>query len=347
MHDLIATLKSGNELTPADIVGAVERLVSTEVPDDSKAEFLKALREKGESAGEMASFVEALLAHAVDPGLDPARVPGPMIDVCGTGGDKMELFNVSTASMFVLAAGGAAVVKHGNRAITSLCGGADVLEALDIRIDLKPAELRECVEKHGLGFIFAPSYHPAFKAIAPVRKALAAQGIPTIFNLLGPLLNPARPPYQLVGIYSRERLPVYVHALHKLGRTRAWAVHGDGLDEVSISGPSDVHEVSSGGLRTFEIHPGQLGIPHAHVGDLRGGDKAHNATVLMSILEGTVRGAKRDVVALNAAAGFVVCGLAPDLSAGLALAREQLDSHRALSKLRALQEFFANLDNRV
>jgi anthranilate phosphoribosyltransferase len=266
-----------------------------------------------------------------------------MLDVCGTGGDKMELFNISTTSMFVLAAGGVTVVKHGNRAITSLCGGADVLEELKVKIDLTPALLRECVERVGLGFIFAPSFHPAFKAIAPVRKALAAEGIPTIFNLLGPLLNPARPPYQFVGIFCRERLPVYAEALKRLGRQRAWAVHGEGLDELSISGPSEVHEVSVLGIKRFEIHPQVLGIPHGHVGELRGGDKQHNALLLTEILEGSLRGPKRDVVVLNAAAGFVVCGLAPDINAGLELAREQINSGRALAKLRALQAFSTDL----
>ncbi|MHA3770545.1 anthranilate phosphoribosyltransferase [Verrucomicrobiota bacterium sgz303538] len=339
MQSLISILQSGAELPPADIVGAVERLFSPEIDDNSKAEFLKALRAKGETANEIAAFVEALLTRAIDPGLDPAKLPGPMLDVCGTGGDRMELFNISTTSMFVLSAGGVAVVKHGNRAITSLCGGADVLEVLGVRIDVPPETLRECVETLGLGFIFAPTYHPAFKSIAPVRKMLAAEGIATIFNLLGPLLNPARPPYQFVGIFAQDRLPVYAKALKRLGRTRAWAVHGNGIDELSTSGASEVHEVSSTGIRRFEVHAGQYGIPHAHVGELRGGNKELNARLLVGVLDGSVRGPKRDVVVLNAGAGFVVTGIAPDLQAGLDLAREMLDSGKALAKLKDLQEF--------
>ena len=231
MNELTGELRAGRDLDAAQIEHAVAALTSPEVADAAKADFLQALRIKGETAREIAGFVQALLARAVDPGLDPDKLPGPMIDICGTGGDKLELFNISTTAMFVLAAGGACVVKHGNRAITSRCGGADVLEELGVKIDLAPEELRRCVEKHGLGFVFAPVYHPAFKAIAPVRKALAAQGVPTIFNLLGPLLNPARPPYQLVGIFSPVLLPKYAKALAMLGRACAWAVHGLGMDE--------------------------------------------------------------------------------------------------------------------
>ena len=337
--ELTTQLNESASLDAAEVEHAVAALTSTEVADDAKADFLKALRAKGETAKEIAAFVQALLARAVDPGLDPAKLSGPMIDVCGTGGDKLELFNVSTAVMFVLAAGGACVVKHGNRAITSKCGGADVLEELGVKIDLAPADLRRCVETHGLGFIFAPAYHPAFKAIVPVRKALAAQGIPTIFNLLGPLLNPARPPYQLVGIFSPVLLPKYAEALAVLGRAHAWAVHGSGMDELSLTGPSAVQEVVDGVVRELEVDPAALGLPICTVEDLRGGDRTHNAAILVEILDGTEQGPKRDLVLFNAAAGFVITRLAPDLAAGLTLAREQVASGRAIAKLRALQSF--------
>lgn len=337
MNDLIQQLQQGADLNASEVEHAVAALTSTDISDDLKAEFLKTLRAKGETAKEIAAFVQALLARAVDPGLDPAQLPGPMIDVCGTGGDKLELFNVSTAVMFVVAAGGACVVKHGNRAATSKCGGADVLEELGVKIDRGPEELRACVETHGLGFVFAPVYHPAFKAIAPVRKALAAQGIPTIFNLLGPLLNPARPAYQLVGIFSPVLLPKYAEALAVLGRAHAWAVHGSGMDELSLTGPSAVREVVNGVVREQTIDPTSLGLPTCTLDDLRGGDRQANAAILLSILDGSDVGPKRDLVLLNAAAGFVITGLAPDLESGLALAREQITSGRALAKLRALQ----------
>jgi anthranilate phosphoribosyltransferase len=241
--------------------------------------------------------------------------------------------------MFVLAAGGACVVKHGNRAITSKCGGADVLDELGVKIDLAPADLRRCVEAHGLGFIFAPTYHPAFKAIGPVRKALASQGIPTVFNLLGPLLNPARPAHQLVGIFSPVLLPKYADVLAALDRARAWAVHGSGMDELSLAGPSEVREVKAGVVREFTVDAADLGLARCDIAELRGGDRAENARILLGILDGTDRGPKRDLVLLNSAAGFLVAGLAADLAAGLELARAQLDSGRAREKLAALQCF--------
>ncbi len=339
MDSLISQLRDGAELSQNDVERAVAQLVRAEVSESGKADFLEALRAKGETAREIAAFARAMLAHAVDPGIDPAGLPGPMLDVCGTGGDRSELFNVSTTSMFILTAGGAVVVKHGNRAITSQCGGADVLEALGVKIDLPPAALRRCVAELELGFLFAPAFHPAFKAIAPVRRAPAARGVPTAFNLLGPLLNPARPAHQLVGIFSREALPKYAEALAALGRTRAWAVHGNELDELTTTGPSDVREVTAAGVRAFELHPETLGIPRAELADLRGGDCARNAALLVAILDGSERGPKRDIVLLNAAAGFVVAGLVPDLATGLARAREAVEDGGARRKLEALRRF--------
>ena len=331
-------LRAGSDLSAAEIGSAVAALVDATVSDEEKAAFLSALRLKGETGQEIAGFVHALLEHAVDPEIDPTLAPGPLIDVCGTGGDQLDLFNVSTTSMFVLAAGGAAVVKHGNRAITSKCGGADVLEALGVRLELPPAKLREIVNRLGIGFLFAPAYHPAFKSIAPVRKRLAEQGTPTIFNLLGPLLNPARPPHQLIGLFSGAILDKYAAAVALLPRQRTWVVHGSGMDELSTTGLNDVREVLPPSVREFQLDPARYHFAPATLEQLRGGDRALNPEILLGILSGGVHGAPRDLVLLNAGAAFVVSGIALDLPSGIAQAAEEIDSGRAYRKV---QEFRA------
>ncbi len=337
MESLIATLQSGTDLTTAQATHAVAALLSTENSDGEKMELLKALRAKGETSTEIAAFAKELLAHAIHPEIDRAKLPGPTLDVCGTGGDKQGFFNVSTAVMFVAAAAGACVMKHGNRSITSKTGAADVLEELGVKLELTPAELRNSLEQHGVAFLFAPVFHPAFKTLAPVRKALASQGIATIFNILGPLLNPAQPDHQLVGIFSAELLPRYAEALRTLGRKTAWAVHGDGTDELTLTGPSQIHALEAGAIRSFTVTPEELGLTRCTPADLRGGERAENARILLSILDNTERGPKRDMVLLNTAAALVVATLAPDLPTALAQAREALDSGTALGKLNALR----------
>ena len=346
MRALIDSLTRREDLTPPQVAQAVTVLLDPAQDDAIKADFLHALRVKGETAAEIAAFVSALVERAVDPEIDASILPGPMMDVCGTGGDRMELFNVSTTAMFLLAAGGAVIVKHGNRGITSKSGGADVLEALGMRIEYPPALLRECLAATGLGFIFAPAYHPSFKVIGPVRKALAAQGVTTIFNLLGPLLNPARPPFQLVGIFSEDLLPKYAEVLRLLGRQSAWAVHGAsgphgsrGVDELSTLGVNHYCAVLNGQVSSHTVDPELLGFRRSTIESLLGGDRAENARILTGILSGQIHGPKREVVILNAAAGFVVSGLKPDLAAGIAWAHELLDNGAALAKLKALQEF--------
>jgi anthranilate phosphoribosyltransferase len=340
MQPLIEQLRQNRELSPDEIESAVRGLLDAGISDGVKADFLKALRAKGETAAEIAALVRSLLARAVDPQLDRASLAGPLIDVCGTGGDRMGLFNISTTGMFVLAAGGAVVVKHGNRGITSKCGGADVLETLGVKIDLAPADFKRCVETAGVGFLFAPHYHPAFKTIAPVRKMLAAQGVTSVFNLLGPLLNPARPDYQLTGVFDKTMLAKFAAVLGLLGRKRAWALHSAGADEMLPHETTEVFEsMADGSVREFLVHPWHLGIKPCEHDELRGGDCGENAEILTGILDGSIRGGKRDVVLLNAAAGFAITGLAHDMHAGVALANEQIDSGRALAKLRALQDF--------
>lgn len=337
----LETVTSGGELSAAACAEAVAWLADPAAESGEKERFLEVLQGRGETVGEIAGFAQALIGLALDPQIAPGDLAGPMVDVCGTGGDRLELFNISTASMFVLAGGGAAVVKHGNRAITSQCGGADVLEALGVRIELTPADLRECVCRHGLGFVFAPAYHPAFAVIGPVRRALAARGIPTVFNLLGPLLNPARPAHQLVGVYASRLLPKYAGALRMLGRTKAWAVHACGADELTLAGVAEVLEVDVSGVRALEVDPAVLGFASAPVEALRGGDRVANALLLEGILAGEVRGAPLDAVLLNSAAGFVVTGLAGDLAEGVQRARVSVESGTAYDKLRALRSFAA------
>lgn len=339
MDTFTTGLRAGKDLEPAEVREAVAALISEKVTDEKKMEFLKALRTKGETAVEIAAFAQALLAHAVRPDLDPAHLPGPTLDVCGTGGDQQGFFNVSTTVMFVAAAAGACVVKHGNRSITSKTGAADVLEELGVMIELTPARLRQCLEQHGVAFLFAPAWHPAVKAIAPVRKALASQGIATIFNLLGPLLNPARPDHQLVGVFSSGLLPKYAEALRQLGRRRAWAVHGSGTDELTLTGASEVLALEGGSITAFTLTPEEFGLTRCNADDLRGGERTENAQILINILDGTECGPKRDMVLLNSAAALVVANVAPDLATGLTLSQKALDNRSALGKLRALQSF--------
>ena len=339
MENLIQSLRAGHELGTSHILEAVAALISEQVPGGEKKDFLRALRAKGETAAEIAAFSLALLAHAVRPEFDPQRLPGPTLDVCGTGGDQRGYFNVSTAVMFVAAACGACVMKHGNRSITSKTGAADVLEALGVKLELTPARLRQCLEQYGVAFIFAPAWHPAFTAIGPVRKELAAEGTPTIFNLLGPLLNPARPEHQLVGLFSAALLPKFAEVLRILGRHRAWAVHGDGTDELAITGESLVCTVNGADISALSITPEEVGLRRCEPAALFGGEPMENARILHAILDGSDRGPKRDMVLLNSAAALVVAGLAPDLPAGVEAARHAIERGAALAKLRALQSF--------
>ncbi|MCB1230722.1 MAG: anthranilate phosphoribosyltransferase [Verrucomicrobiae bacterium] len=346
MTPLISALREGKELDAAAIEEAANALLDDSVADDVKADLLRALADKGETPAEIAGFVKEFLKRAVDPAIDRASLGRPMIDVCGTGGDKLDLFNVSTTSVFVLAACGVAVVKHGNRGITSKSGGADVLEALGIRIDLPPETFGDCLAEVGAGFLFAPMYHPAFKAIVPVRKQLAEEGRRSIFNLLGPLLNPARPDFQLIGVFDENLTPAFAEILGRLGRTRAWAVHGhtetgEGMDELSSVGPTSVHETIGieHPVAAFTIQPAELGLAPAEVSDLRGGDANENAALLRAILDGSEAGPKRDIVLLNAAAGLTICGLASDLGEGLERAREAIDSGAATKVLERWRQF--------
>lgn len=343
MESLISHLESGANLSSGEIEMCAEFLLDLEVLDENKQRLLLALSRKGETPDEIAGFVEVFLQHAVNPEMGELELKGPTIDVCGTGGDQLDLFNVSTTAMFIAAACGAVVVKHGNRGITSKSGGADVLEALGVRIDLGPEGFRKCLHEAGIGFLFAPHYHPAFKAVAGVRKNLAAAGHRSIFNLIGPLLNPARPEYQLVGVSEAKLCSTYAEILKKLGRKKAWVVSGlscDGrsVDEISTMGATEVHTFdASGSLSCFSIEVEDFGFKSAFLSELQGGDAQANAIILKNILSGEDRGPKAHMVMLNAAAAMVCAGLASDLHQGLEKAREAIENGAAIERLRQLQ----------
>lgn len=347
MKTLTEKLHGGGDLTAGDIRYVVPLLLSDAVEDEVKAQFLTALHEKGETAEELAYFVELFMERADNPGITAADLPGPMIDVCGTGGDGLDFFNVSTTIMFILAAGGAVVVKHGNRSVTSLCGSADVLEELGVPIHLGPEDIKECAQRFGVAFIFARQYHPAFREVAKMRERLARQNARTIFNLLGPLLNPARPPRQLIGVFAPRLTNLFAEVLRRLDCQRAWVVHGlaentEGMDDISICGPTTVAELQDGKITSAVLDTQWLGVGRCPLDELRGGTAPQNAAALEGILSGKVTGAKRDMAIANAGGGFVVAGLARDMNGGIALAREQLDNGRALEKLRALQSYRPN-----
>lgn len=344
MDALIRHLEHRQDLEPREITVAAEFLLDEVADQEKKARLLKALAVKGEKASEIAEFVSVFLEKAVKPSFLGKDFNGPTIDVCGTGGDKLDLFNVSTTSMFVVAAAGATVIKHGNRGVTSKSGSSDVLGELGIPLDLPSEKIAECLEQAGVGFLFAPMYHPAFKAVVPVRAALAKEGVRTIFNLIGPLLNPAQPECQLVGVMDSGLCPIFADILQRLGRDSAWVVNGsadDGrhVDEVSLMGSTRI--CKSGRYQALvdeEIHPNDFGLETAQVADLQGGDAVENATILKSILNGKEKGPKRDIVVLNAAAAIACAGLEDDLGSAIKKASTLIDEGEAMERLVRFQE---------
>ena len=343
MKKFIEILQDRVDLGFDEIREAAVLLADPSVPDDDKATFLRALKEKGETGDELGYFAKAFLDLAVRPSVDLTGKPS--IDIVGTGGDRLELINVSTTCMFILAAAGVTVAKHGNKGITSKSGAADVLEMLGIPVTCPVEQTSDCINTTGMGFLFAPLYHPAFRVIAPIRKRLAEEGIATIFNLLGPLLNPAKPETQLTGVFSPTILEKYAIALSKIGRKSAWVVHGQvpngsGMDEVSLLGETIVHQVRGTYIGMFHLFPDQLGFRTPTLHELRGGDAKQNAQTLIDILANRDKSARRDLIIINAAAALVVAGLAAKMTGGIELANELLDSGASLRKLEELRRFF-------
>jgi anthranilate phosphoribosyltransferase len=328
----VQRLRDGRDLTRADAHLVMGVVMDGEATESQIAELLVALHEKGETADEIAGFAEAMREHVV--AVLPQRAP--IVDIVGTGGDGANTFNISTAAALVAAAAGALVAKHGNRAATSLCGSADVLEELGIALEQPPERIAQGIDELGFGFMFARAHHPAMRHAAPVRRQL---GTRTVFNILGPLANPAGAYDGVFGVYSAALARTYAEALVALGARHALVVHGEGgIDELSPSGINLVVEVIDGDVREWELDPRDLGIEPSDPDALRGGSAAENADILRTILGGEL-GGRRDAVLLNAAGALIAAGLADDFVEALALGAETIDSGAARSRLDALVSF--------
>ena len=325
---LIAQVATGAQLTRQQASDAFDSMMSGEATPSQMGGLLMALRVRGETVDEITGAVTAMRAKML-----PVKAPANAIDVVGTGGDASGSYNISTCASFIVAGAGVPVAKHGNRALSSRSGAADVLGALGIKIDLDPEGISRCINDAGIGFMFAPAHHPAMKHVGPTRVEL---GTRTIFNLLGPLSNPAGVKRQMVGVFSRQWVEPLAQVLKNLGAERAYVVHGsDGLDEITTSGPTFVAALENGAVRTFEITPEEVGLARVAPDALKGGDAETNAKALRMVLQGT-QNAFRDVAVLNAAAGLVVAGVVGDLKAGVATAQKSIDSGEAAKRLEKL-----------
>ena len=328
LRGAIAKVASGKSLSQDEAVEAFELVMSGAATPAQIGGLLMAMRVRGETVDEIAGATRAMRAKVL-----PVRAPEGAIDTCGTGGDGKGTFNVSTCTAFVVAGAGVPVAKHGNRAISSRSGSADVLRELGVNIEASPETISRCIAKCGLGFMFAPAHHAAMRHVAAIRTELSTR---TIFNLLGPLANPAGAKFQIVGVFGKEWVEPIAQVLALLGTERAWVVHGsDGLDELTTTGVSDVAVVDDGRVATFRISPRNAGLPEAKPEDLTGGNAMENAAQICAVLGG-LKGPFRDIVLLNAAAALLVAGKAQSLRDGVALAAESIDSGEALAVLDAL-----------
>jgi anthranilate phosphoribosyltransferase len=331
--NVIKEIVEGRDLSADEVEEAMEAILVGEASDAQIAAFAVGLRMKGESVEEIAAAAGALRKHCER--IHP-NVEGPLLDTCGTGGDGLQTFNISTAAAIVAAACGIAVAKHGNRAVSSMAGSADVLEALGVRIDLTPKRVQRCIEEVGIGFLFAPSHHRAMRHAATVRQEL---GVRTFFNLLGPLSNPASATHQVVGVYDRARTVPLAQALGSLGVTAAWVVHGEGgLDEISPSGSTTVAQLVDGEITTLEMSPGDFGLPEVPIEALEGGDAQRNAEIIGGVLLGD-QGPARVAVLINAAAALCVTGLTSDRRVAAERAAEAIDSGAAKATLERWARF--------
>lgn len=325
---LIAKVATGASLTREESAAAFDRMMSGEATPSQMGALLMGLRVRGETVDEITGAVTTMRAKMLG-----VTAPADAVDVVGTGGDASGSYNISTCAAFIVAGAGVPVAKHGNRALSSKSGAADVLQALGVNIDLDSAMVGRCIKDAGIGFMFAPAHHPAMKNVGPTRVEL---GTRTIFNLLGPLSNPASVKRQMIGTFSRQWIEPMAQVLNNLGSESIWVVHGsDGLDEITTAGPTAVAELKNGKVRMFEISPEDAGLAKGTPEALRGGDAEHNAKALLAVLHGE-QGPFRDVAVLNAAAALVVAGRAKDLKEGAALAQKSIDSSEAEGRLDRL-----------
>ena len=328
IREAIEQLVNKQDLTLEAAAQVMEEIMTGEATPAQFGAFVTALRLKGETADEIAGMARVMRdkAHQV-------HYAEALVDTCGTGGDASGSFNVSTAAAFVVAAAGLKVAKHGNRAMSSQCGSADVLEALGVKIELTPDQVRRCLDEVGIGFMFAPAFHPAMRFAAGPRREI---GIRTVFNILGPLTNPAGASHQVLGVADPAIAPKMAQVLQRLGSVHALVVHGtDGLDEVSICAPTQVWELQNGTIREYLISPEEVGLQRSSAEAIKGGTAQENAATLRTIFSGQ-QGALRDMVALNAAAALVAGDKTPDLRAGIQLAQQVIDSGTALGKVDGL-----------
>jgi anthranilate phosphoribosyltransferase len=325
---------SGRHLSASDARGAMEMILAGAVSTPQMAGFLVAVHMKGETVEELTGFARAMRAVAIT--IDPQLDGAPLIDTCGTGGDGLDTFNISTVAAFVVAGAGVHVAKHGNRALSSRCGSADVLEELGVSVTLEPEAVARAIREVGIGFLFAPAHHSAIKHVQPVRLDLKMR---TFFNLLGPLTNPAGATAQLVGAPSEKAAELMAHTLAALGLARGFVVHAsDGMDEISTTCPTLAFRIDDGTVARLTLQPEDFGVRRAHPSQLKGGDRSCNAAIAREILAG-VEGPPRDIVIVNASAALVAAGKAADFRGGVSLAEKSIDSGAAQAKLDALAQF--------
>jgi len=328
LKSIIAKVATGATLSREEAASAFDRMMSGEATPSQLGGLLMALRVRGETVDEITGAVSAVRAKMLR-----VKAPAGAVDVVGTGGDGSGSVNVSTCASFIVAGTGVPVAKHGNRALSSRSGAADVLSSLGVKIDITPEQVGRCIAEAGIGFMFAPSHHPAWKNVGPTRVELATR---TIFNLLGPLANPADVKRQMVGVFSKQWVLPLAQVLKNLGSEAVWVVHGsDGLDEITLTGPTFVAALEGGAIRSFEVSPEEVGLKRVAGDALKGGDAAANAVALQSVLDGRPS-PYRDVALLNAAAALVVAGRVRDLKEGMTLGIQSIDSGAAAERLKRL-----------